>query len=148
MFPAEHFMEVSAKDPSKRKQFLKGINQIAEEGAIQVFKQPDIGVETLTIGVAGELQFEVLIYRLLNEYRVELRTRRLPFTMARWVLVDKADKNLADIYRFSESIIIVEDVYGRPVLLFRDRWALGRAEEKNKDMRFLDIAPPVSDMQT
>ncbi|MDD4774746.1 MAG: peptide chain release factor 3 [Eubacteriales bacterium] len=144
MFPAEHFMVISAKDPSKRKQFLKGINQIAEEGAIQVFKQPDIGVETLTIGVAGELQFDVLVYRLLNEYRVELRTQRLPYTMARWVTTDKPNKNIADIYRFSESIVMVEDVYNRPVLLFRDRWALGRAEEKNKDVRFLDIAPPVN----
>ncbi|MHB1154653.1 MAG: peptide chain release factor 3 [Eubacteriales bacterium] len=140
MFPAEHFMIISAKDSSKRKQFLKGINQIAEEGAIQVFKQPNIGVETLTIGVAGELQFEVLEYRLLNEYRVELRTQKMPYTMARWVITDK---NIGDIYKYSESIIMVEDVYERPVLLFKDRWALNRAQEKNKDVEFLDIAPPV-----
>lgn len=141
MFPAEHFMVISAKDSSKRKQFLKGISQIAEEGAVQVFKQPNLGVETLTVGVAGELQFDVLEYRLLNEYKVELRTQKLPYAMARWVLTAK---DIADIYRYSESILMVEDAFGRPVLLFKDKWALARAEEKNKDVKFLDIAPPVT----
>lgn len=138
MFPAEHFAVVSAKDTSKRKQFLKGIEQLSEEGAIQVFRQPNIGVETLTVGVAGELQLDVLEYRLLNEYKTELRLQRLPHTLARWVITDK---NIEDIYRFSESVIMVEDAYKRPVLLFKDRWALNRAQDKNKDVRFLDIAP-------
>jgi peptide chain release factor 3 len=82
MFPAEHFAYVSAKDASKRKQFLKGIQQIAEEGAIQVFKQPNIGVETLMIGVAGVLQFEVLEYRLKNEYRADITMHLYPCAMA------------------------------------------------------------------
>jgi peptide chain release factor 3 len=140
MFPAEHFIVISAKDASKRKQFLKGINEIAEEGAIQVFKQPNIGVETLTIGVAGILQFDVLKFRMENEYKVELYIEKLPYTLARWVITNK---DIEDIYRYSESIIMVEDVYKRPVLLFKDKWALNRAVEKNKDVKFLDIAPPV-----
>ena len=63
-FPAEHFARVTAKDTMKRKQFLKGIKQLAEEGAIQVYKQPDIGVEEFVIGAVGVLQFDVLEHRL------------------------------------------------------------------------------------
>lgn len=140
MFPAEHFIVISAKDASKRKQFLKGINEIAEEGAIQVFKQPNIGVETLTIGVAGILQFDVLEFRMINEYKVDLYIQKLPYTLARWIITNK---DIEDIYRYSESIIMVEDTYKRPVLLFKDKWTLNRTIEKNKDVEFLDIAPPV-----
>ena len=94
IFPAEHFAEVSAKDATKRKQFLKGIQQISEEGAIQVFKQPDIGVETLTIGVVGALQFEVLEFRMKNEYGVDLRIQQLPYLFARWVTADTVTKDM------------------------------------------------------
>ncbi|MEI6579806.1 MAG: EF-Tu/IF-2/RF-3 family GTPase, partial [Eubacteriales bacterium] len=140
MFPAEHFAFVRTKDSSKRKQFLKGIHQIAEEGAIQVFKQPNIGVETLMIGVAGNLQFEVLEYRLKNEYRVDLDLQISPYIMARWLVTEKA---LTDIKVYSGSIVIVEDQYQRPVMLFKDPWTLNKAVESNKDVEFLDIAPPV-----
>ena len=62
----------------KRKQFIKGITQLSEEGAIQVFKEPDIGVEELVIGAVGELQFDVLEHRLKYEYGVDIRMQRLP----------------------------------------------------------------------
>ncbi len=140
MFPAEHFAEVYAKDSSKRKQFQKGIQQISEEGAIQVFKDPDIGIEMFTIGVAGVLQFEVLEYRMKNEYNVDIGIRALPYSMARWV---------AD-YKFTKEMIghndaaFVEDQYQRPVILANSQWTLNRLQEKNKGVRFLDIAPVIS----
>ena len=73
----------------KRKQFVKGIEQIAQEGAIQIFKELDGGMEEVIVGVVGVLQFEVLEYRLKNEYNVDIRMQRLPYGFIRWI--DKAD---------------------------------------------------------
>ena len=137
MFPSEHFAEVNAVDSGKRKQFLKGIKQISEEGAIQVFKQPDLGVERFTIGVAGALQFEVLEYRLKNEYNVEIKIRNLPYNLARWIVTDNFNK---DMLAYTDTLLL-EDQYQRPVVLFKNEWSLSRMEEKNKDVKFLDIAP-------
>ncbi len=141
MFPAEHFARVRFVDAMKRKQFMKGILQIAEEGAIQVFKQPDIGVETLIIGVVGVLQFEVLAYRLKNEYGVEITVQGLPYSAARWVI----DGTLsADALSYTDRATLVEDAYQRPVVLFSDQWAVYRIADKHKNVRFVDIAPTVS----
>ncbi len=140
-FPAEHFANIRTKDVMKRKQFLKGINQISEEGAIQVFKEPDIGVERLTIGVVGLLQFEVLEYRMKNEYGVEISIQRLPYKMARWIEYDKAvTKDMLGLY--SDSMI-VEDGYSRQVVLFKNEWSCKRAAEKNKSIKFI-VIPPTS----
>jgi peptide chain release factor 3 len=142
MFPAEHFAEVMPKDSSKRKQFLKGIQQLSEEGAIQVFKNPNIGVEMFTVGVAGVLQLEVLEYRLKNEYNVEIRIRTLPFTVARWVIsADKFTKENIGYY----DAVVVEDQYERPVVLANNQWTLNYILDKNKLVSFLDIAPPVEE---
>lgn len=140
IFPAEHFAVVMTKDAMKRKQFVKGISQISEEGAIQVFKQPNIGVETLTIGVVGMLQFEVLEYRMKSEYGVDIAVQRLPYTFARWVITERVTK---DMLGFTDSATIVEDQYQRPVILFKDQWALNRAMDKNKGIEFLDIPPSI-----
>ena len=139
MFPAEHFAEVVARDSSKRKQFLKGIHQISEEGAIQVFKSPNIGIEMFTIGVAGRLQFEVLEYRLKNEYNTDIQIRALPYTFARWVVTDDITK----INVGYQDAVILEDQYQRPVILFKNQWTLNWISDKNKDMRFVEIAQPV-----
>ena len=69
----------------KRKQFIKGINQIAQEGAIQIFQEFNTGMEEIIVGVVGVLQFEVLIYRLKNEYNVEVKLDQLPFEYIRWI---------------------------------------------------------------
>ena len=73
-FEPEHFMRVSPKNTMKRKQFIKGTEQIAQEGAIQIFKVPDSGLEEVIVGVVGTLQFDVFEYRMKNEYGVELYT--------------------------------------------------------------------------
>ncbi len=141
IFPAEHFATVMTKNALKRKQFLKGINEVAEEGAIQVFKQPNIGVETLTIGVVGVLQFEVLEYRMKNEYGVDIVINKLPFTIARWAITD--EEITRDLLGYTNSAALVEDEYKRPVILLENQWALNRVMDKNKDIKFLDIPPPV-----
>ncbi|HOJ77121.1 MAG TPA: peptide chain release factor 3 [Bacillota bacterium] len=138
IFPPEHFALVTTKDAMKRKQFLKGIAQIAEEGAIQVFKKPNIGIEALTIGVVGVLQFEVLEYRMKNEYGVDINLQRLPYCYARWVMPENVAK---DLVGYSGSIDLVEDQYNRPVLLFKDQWSLNRAIDNNKGAKLYDVAP-------
>ena len=63
----------------KRKQFIKGINEIAQEGAIQIFQEFNTGMEEVIVGVVGTLQFDVLNYRLQHEYNVEIRLEKLPY---------------------------------------------------------------------
>lgn len=141
MFPPEYFAVVMAKDASKRKQFLKGINQLSEEGAIQIFKEPDIGMEMLTIGAAGILQFEVLEHRMKNEYNAEIILQKQPYIAARWV---SGAPIARDMLSYSMSATLFEDQYQRQVLLFKDQWAIRRMQEKYPDVTLLEIAPPVT----
>ena len=137
VFPAEHFARVVPADTMKRKQFLKGINQLAEEGAIQVFKQIDIGIEALIIGTVGVLQFEVLEYRLKNEYGVNLRIQKLPHRFARWIANSKIDPRELTL---TSSTMIVHDKDERYVLLFENEWGIEWAKEKNSSLELNDIA--------
>ncbi|HZK35028.1 MAG TPA: peptide chain release factor 3 [Bacillota bacterium] len=141
IFPAEHFARVRFVDAMKRKQFMKGVYQIAEEGAIQIFREPDIGVETLVIGVVGVLQFEVLSYRLENEYGVNIKVDILPFTVARWALEGKIKK---DALSYTDRAMIVDDLYERQVVLFTDKWAIPRITEKLSSVDFVEIPPPMT----
>ena len=83
----------------KRKQFVKGINQIAQEGAIQIFQEIMGGMEEIIVGVVGVLQFDVLKFRLENEYNVDIRLEALPYEHIRWIEnkeevdVKKLDRN-------------------------------------------------------
>lgn len=140
MFPSEHFARVRTPDAMRRKQFLQGINQISEEGAIQVFKQPGLGVETLTIGVVGVLQLDVLTYRMKYEYGVDIIIENLPYTLARWVMTKQITPQMLGI---ADNATVVEDHLQRPVILYKNEWTLRRAEENCSDTVFLDI-PPVA----
>ncbi|HCC01002.1 MAG TPA: peptide chain release factor 3 [Ruminococcaceae bacterium] len=138
MFPAEHFAEVTIKDAMKRKQFLKGVEQIAEEGAIQLFKQANASYESLIVGVVGVLQFEVLEYRLKNEYRVDVRMDRLPYGFARWVTPAKFEPGRIG---YTNDALVVQDSYGRQVALFTNEWFMQRTIGENGDVEFLEIPP-------
>ncbi len=137
IFPAEFFARVTPADTMKRKQFIKGIDQLSEEGAIQVFKQIDIGIEALIIGVVGALQFEVLEYRLKNEYGVQLRLQNLPYRHARWIGNEGLDPRKLNL---PSTAVIVEDKLGRNSILFENEWSIRMAEERNKDLKLIDIA--------
>lgn len=137
IFPAEHFARVMSTDTMKRKQFIKGINQLSEEGAIQVFKQVDIGIEALIIGTVGALQFEVLEYRLKNEYGVDLRIQHLPFKHARWIDNTGVDPRKLVL---TSSTMLAQDENERYVLLFENEWSIRWAEEKNSALSLYDIA--------
>ena len=139
VFPAEHFARIAPKDSMKRKQFVKGISQLSEEGAIQVFKQPDMGMETVIVGAVGVLQFEVLEHRLKNEYGADLRINQLPFRFARWP-VSETDMDKLKQLNLTSSTLLVEDNDARPVLLFENDWSIRWAEERNKGLELADIA--------
>lgn len=136
-FPAEHFARVSVSDTMKRKQFVKGINELSKEGAIQVFKQVDIGIEEFILGTVGVLQFEVLEYRLKSEYGVNIRIHRLPHKYARWIGNSNLDaRNL----NLTSSTIISEDKNGKHVLIIENEWSIRLIEERNKLLRLDEIA--------
>jgi peptide chain release factor 3 len=140
VFPPEHFARVSPADSMKRKQFLKGIEQLAEEGAIQVYKQPDIGTETYIVGVVGSLQFEVLEYRLKAEYSVPIRSYGLNYRHARWILPDAAGKR-PDLKKLSitSTTLLVLDKDDNPVLLFESDWAIDWALDRNAGLKLASI---------
>ncbi len=135
VFPSEHFARVQYADAMKRKQFQKGIEQLSEEGAIQVFKQLDIGVETLIIGAVGVLQFEVLEHRLKGEYGVEIRMQQLPYHYARWLEDQSIDPHDLTL---TSSTLRATDRDGSKVLLFENEWGIEWAIDKNKNLKLLD----------
>jgi peptide chain release factor 3 len=137
IFPAEHFARITPADSMKRKQFVKGISQLSEEGAIQVFKQPDTGMESVIIGAVGALQFEVLEHRLKHEYSVDLRIQHLSYKFARWPVSEVEDPRKLNL---TSTTMIAEDNEGRLVLLFENDWSIRWAQERNKDLSLADIA--------
>ena len=136
-FPAEHFARISAKDTMKRKQFMKGITQLSEEGAIQIFKQPDIGLEEFIIGAVGVLQFEVLEYRLKNEYSADIRMNQLNYHYARWIVECNGDPRELNT---TSSTMLAEDNHNHFVLLFENEWSIQWALDKNKNLVLRDIS--------
>ena len=142
-FSPEYFAIVRAKDPLRRKQMEKGLEQLAEEGTIQIFQQPQMGMKDPIVGVVGALQFEVLQYRIEHEYGANIIVDRLPFTHARWV-VGKFD---AKAFDWEGNRQTVQDRDGQPLVLFRDDWALQHAEEKHPELKFLSAAPQIKGTQ-
>ncbi len=125
-FSPEHFAKVRVKEALKRKQLLAGLDQLSEEGAIQVFRQRGMGDQHLLVGAVGALQFDVLVFRLKSEYGVEIILDRMPFALARWVSGTGYDPKH---FERGESAVCVEDKDGKPIVLFRNEWALGYAQE-------------------
>lgn len=140
VFPPEHFARISATDSLKRKQFLKGMEQLAQEGTIQMYKQPDIGTETFVVGVVGILQFDVLEQRLKAEYNVSIRKTMLNYRFARWIHFkeDAENKDPAELNITSTSLL-VNDHNEQPVLLFESDWAISWALERNPGLELLEI---------
>ena len=130
-FAPEHFARVRQLDTMKRKQFIKGVSQIAQEGAIQIFQEFNTGMEEIIVGVVGVLQFDVLKYRLENEYNVEIRLEPLPYEHIRWI----ENKNL-DIGKLTGTSDMkkVQDLKGNPLLLFVNAWSVGMTIERNEGL--------------
>ena len=131
-FAPEHFARVRQVDTMKRKQFTKGVQQIAQEGAIQIFQEFNTGMEEIIVGVVGVLQFDVLKYRLENEYNVEIRLENLPYEHIRWI----ENKDEVDVEKLTGTSDMkkVKDMRGNPLLLFVNSWSIGMTLDRNKGL--------------
>jgi len=135
-FAPEHFARVRQMDTMKRKQFVKGINQIAQEGAIQIFQEYNTGLEEIIVGVVGVLQFDVLKYRLENEYNVEIRLEPLPYEHIRWITSKDTD---LDKLSGTSDMKKVKDLKGNPLLLFINAWSVGMTLDRNKGLELSEF---------
>ncbi|MDD6102485.1 MAG: peptide chain release factor 3 [Clostridiales bacterium] len=137
-FAPEHFARCRQLDTMKRKQFMKGVTQIAQEGAIQIFTDTNTGMEEIIVGVVGVLQFDVLKFRLQNEYNVEIGLEPLPYEHIRWVAnptefpLDKIN-GPSDMRR-------INDLKGNPLLLFINPWSVGMCLDRNKGLLLTEFS--------
>ncbi len=134
-FAPEHFAKVRPKNAMKHKQYIKGIQQLAQEGAIQVYRTPHF--EETILGAVGQLQFEVFIYRMQAEYGVELVMDRLSYQVARWVTKGEIPEKAM---RTSTSMV-VKDYVDRPVILFKNEFNLEYFQNQNEDIDLSEKPP-------
>ena len=134
VFPPEKFARVQAKDTMKRKQFVKGMEQLTQEGAIQLFQQAGAGMESYIVGTVGTLQFEVLEYRLKNEYNVDIIMQMQPYEVARWLAFEDGREVTPASLKGADRGMFVYDRHQNPVLLVNNEWALGWITDNNPDL--------------
>ena len=137
-FSPEHFARIEQKDTMKRKQFVKGIEQIAQEGAIQIFRELETGMEEAIVGVVGVLQLEVLDYRLRNEYNVDIRMDTLPYEYIRWIENDPDELDIKELDLTSDTKKI-EDLRGNHLLLFTNQWSIQWALDHNPRLKLSEF---------
>ena len=118
----------------KRKQFVKGIEQLTQEGAIQLFEQAGAGIDSYIVGTVGTLQFEVLEYRLKNEYNVDITMQMQSFETARWLAFDDGREVKPSALREIDRRMLVYDRNKNPVLLVNNEWALGWISDNNPNL--------------
>ena len=146
-FSPEKFSYIRNPNPSSYKKFQKGLSELLDEGAVQMLRERgDSGMTSPILAAVGQLQFEVVAYRLQNEYNVECTMEPLGYTSARWVgggwpAVEKADQagKLFGVY-------IVQDRWDRPVLLFRNPWKITQLVEEAPFLELEPWAMPPSDV--
>ncbi len=131
-FPPEMFRKVRVKNVMKSKQFKKGIEQLVQEGAIQLFKQ-ESNDDTI-LGAVGQLQFEVFEYRMKAEYNVDIEFTHLGDRIPRWLAEPPKDFRL-----FDSRSLLVKDRYDRYAVLFENDFTLRYFKDKNKDIELIDL---------
>ena len=134
-FEPEHFTRVSPVDTMKRKQFIKGTEQIAQEGAIQIFRIPYAGMEEVIVGVVGTLQFDVFQYRMRSEYGVELRMAGLPYDHLRRITACTGDPK--DLTLCADAALL-EDFRGRPLIAYAGEWPVGYLLKHNPGLELAE----------
>ncbi len=137
-FSPELFAYLRNPNPSKFKQFHKGVTELREEGAVQIMYSVDEAKRDPILAAVGQLQFEVVQFRLLNEYGVETQLEPLPYSVARWV----ADgwEALQKVGRLFNTVT-VKDNWGRPVLLFKNEWNVSQVQGDHPELKLNAIAP-------
>ncbi len=134
-FAPEFFQRVILKNPLKSKQLEKGLLQLTEEGAIQLFR-PASGRDYI-LGAVGALQFDVTAARLASEYSVEASYQPLDFSAVRWISSSNSKKIKEFRQRYFTSL--VEDIEGFPAMLFANKWRLDRTREEWPDINFMEV---------
>ena len=138
-FSPEHFMKMRVKDLNRRKQLEKGLAQLSEEGAVQLFHDRAQLEHFPLLGAVGVLQFEVLQYRLKEEYGVDVQLDRQPYTMARWVGGDFDPDEFERLFSTARCVLDAEE---RPVVLFETEWWLRRAADRFPQLTFVAAVQP------
>jgi peptide chain release factor 3 len=138
-FSPEIFAYLKNPNPSKFKQFHKGVSELREEGAVQIMYSADDAKRDPILAAVGQLQFEVVQFRMQNEYGVETLLELLPYSVARWV--DGGWEALQKVGRLFNTVT-VKDSWGRPVLLFRNEWNCQQVQADHPELK-LNVAAPV-----
>lgn len=137
-FAPEHFARATPADPMKRKQFDAGLRQLTEEGAAQVFyAETSAGAQPI-VGAVGQLQFDVMAFRLGTEYAAPCKFERMSYRWPRWLTGSKSD---VDRVATGVGRMKVYDHKGNVVVLFQDQWALRRALQHETAVEFHETAP-------
>jgi peptide chain release factor 3 len=143
-FTPELFAWLRNPNPSAFKSFRKGVNELREEGAVQVLYDTDLSKRDPILAAVGQLQLEVVQYRLENEYGVKTRLEPLEFSVARWVLGGwSALESVGRLFNCKT----VRDAWDRPVLLFRNSWNLQQLHEDHPSLELSGVAPVVSGIE-
>ncbi|MCY0878841.1 MAG: peptide chain release factor 3 [Firmicutes bacterium] len=135
-FSPEHFARVELQYTLKHKQYLRGLDELVQEGMLQRFHADDLGPQVI-LGVVGPLQFDVLVYRLKAEYGVEVRLSPLNYTLARWIVSGPAEVQFG---RFDHARLVYDDD-NQPVILCEDSRHLERILEKYPDLAVSETSP-------
>ncbi|MFM7732366.1 MAG: peptide chain release factor 3, partial [Cyanobium sp.] len=143
-FSPEIFAWLRNPNPSAFKNFRKGVNELREEGAVQVLYDTDPSRRDPILAAVGQLQLEVVQYRLENEYGVQTRLEPMEFTVARWV--SGGWPALEEVGRIF-NCRTVRDAWDRPVLLFRNDWNLNQLREDHPELELSAVAPVVSGVE-
>lgn len=143
-FSPEIFAYLKNPNPSKFKQFQKGIKELREEGAIQIMYSTDDFKRDPILAAVGQLQLEVVQFRMQNEYNVETTLEPLGYTVARWVL--GGWEALAKAGRIFNTMV-VKDNWERPVLLFKNEWNLQQVKDDHPELKLNSIAPVGAGLQ-
>ncbi|HUE72161.1 MAG TPA: peptide chain release factor 3 [Pirellulaceae bacterium] len=130
-FSPEHFAVLRCRDTARRKQFTRGLSQLIEEGAIQMFVDHRGARSEPILAAVGALQFDVVRFRLESEYNAQTEVEWLPYKLARWVTV--APEKAAAV-RLPYSSRVVKDQYGHTVVLFQTNWDAEYFQRENPDV--------------
>ena len=135
-FPPEYFARVVMMDPLKRKQLKKGLEQLAQEGSVQLFRPPEGREGESIVGAVGELQFDVVKARLAAEYGADVRLERLSFNLARWVEGEALALSELEGQLYGYGAL---DVHGNAVVLFKGDWQLETCAKAFPRTRFVEL---------
>ena len=140
-FSPEIFSWLRNPNPSAFKNFRKGVNELREEGAVQILYDTDQSKRDPILAAVGQLQLEVVQHRLNSEYGVETRLEPMGYQVARWV---KGGWPVLEKVGRIFNCKTVQDAWLRPVLLFKNEWNLNQLKEDHPDIELNAVAPVVS----